>query len=167
MQAWLITGKERGWRQPLGPALQNSLQLNPMAAVLWVHRDFYTWAISVLTEVPKINWSFWHLSLCSCVTHPEGLHCWEVSWCSPDQESWGDWWPKERHAIFFQPLYAGKKMNTTCCTKNIIVGCRSILFPLCLCHGLWMWCWAHHPPSTFQQWPQAVLSVRGHCGGQN
>lgn len=162
MQAWLIAGKEGGWRQPLGPALQNSLQLNPMAAVLWVHRDFYKWAIGVLTEAPKINCSFWHLSLCSCVTHPEGLHCWEVSWSSSDQESWPEVTGGLRRGM--QSLYAGKKVNISCCTENIIVGCRNTL---CLYHGLWMWCWAHHPPSAFQQWPQAVLYVRGHCGGQN
>ena len=88
-QTWLIAGEERGWWEPLVSALQKSpLHLKPMGAVLWVHGDFYTWAIGVLIVAPRINWSFWHLSLCSCVSHPEGSHWWEVSWFFPNQESW-------------------------------------------------------------------------------
>lgn len=108
---------------------------------------------------PKINWSFWHLSLCSCITLGFLLVRGFLVFPQSGILTWGDRWLKDRHAIFLQPLYAGKKMNTACCTENIIVGCRNTLFPLYLYHGLWMWCWAHHTPSTFQQWPRAVLYV--------
>lgn len=132
-----------------------------MGAVLWVHRDFYIWAIGVLTEVPKTNWSFWHLSLCSCVTHPEGLHWWEVSWCSPDWESGPEVTGVLRRGMqpsFNLLMQERRRIHPT--VLRTLQWVVEIYSSLCLYHQLWMWCWGHHTPPTFQQWPWTILYLQ-------
>lgn len=171
MQKWLITGEDRGWQEPLGSLQKSLLQLKHMEVVLWVHGDFYAQAFGVLLASPKTNWSF--LPLCSCVSHPEGSHWWEVSWCFLDEQSWPQVAGGLRRCVqlvLYLCVQTVKKMNTVSRTENITVGFRNPLLSLPLPWTLNVVLSKLHTPNFSAVGTSYFLLYVGatsHCGGQN
>lgn len=170
-QTWVIAAEKKGWWESLGSALQKSLQMKPMGAVLWVHGGFYMWAISVLILAHKISWSYWHSSLCLCVSHPEGSYQWELSQCLPGEMFWpGDCWLKDMFAKLFLSLCASKRLSNTSHDENVTVVCRNPGFSLCLCHGLYRMLSKPHRPNCSAMTTSCFILCAGaasHCSAQS
>lgn len=125
----------------------------------------------VLILAHKISWSYWHSSLCLCVSHPEGSHQWELSQCLPGEMSWpGDCWFKEIFAKFFLPLCASKRLSNTSHDENVTMVCRNPGFSLCLCHGLYRMLSKPHRPNCSAMTTSCFILCAGaasHCSAQS